>query len=55
MIAFVYDALFGYIKSFFFDVICSYLKGRGEPVRAYNGFVVLRRLRVRHLEYWHPN
>lgn len=55
MIAFVYDALFGYVKSFFFDVICTYLKRRGEPVRACDGFAWFRRWRVRHLEYWHPN
>lgn len=55
MIAFVYDAIFGYIKLFFYDVACTFnFKKGGESVKVSIGFAWLRRLRVRHLEYWHP-
>jgi hypothetical protein len=55
MITLVYDVVLGYISLFFFDEICTYIKNlRGEPVHTCIGFAWLRRLRVRHLEYWHP-
>lgn len=55
MIAFVYDVLFGYIRLSIFDGVCTYIKESGETVRPRIGFAWLRRMRVRHLEYWHPN
>lgn len=55
MISFVYSVIFGYIELFFFDEICTYLKQKGsDTVRPCIGFAWLRRMRVRHLEYWHP-
>ena len=48
MIAFVYDVLFGYVALLLVEENCTYPVGRNLPV---NDF---RRLRVRHLEYWHP-
>lgn len=55
MIAFVYDVVLGYIRLFFFDEHCTYhqLK-QGGTVHPGIGFAWLRRMRVRHLEYWHP-
>ena len=55
MITLVYDVLFGYKGLFFFDgEVCLFLKNRGEAIRPCIGFAWLRRLRVRHQKYLHP-
>lgn len=54
MITFVYDVLFGYTGLFFFDGACTYLKQGSETVHPCIGFAWIRRLRLRYLEYWHP-
>jgi hypothetical protein len=52
MLTFVYDVLFGYTMLSIIDGVCTKIKD-DEPVHStYTG--CLRRLRVRHLEYWHP-
>ena len=53
MEVFVYDILFGYVSSFFVKDF-TYLRTGGEPISVGVRFARLRRLRVRHLEYWHP-
>ena len=55
MFTLVYDVVTGIITLSFFVGDCTYLKDSGgEPVHTCIGFAWLRRLRVRHLEYWHP-
>ncbi len=56
MIALVYDVVFGYIVPFFLVESCAQIiESGGTPGKLSDGFAYLRRLRVRHLEYWHPN
>lgn len=55
MITLVYDVILGFITLSFFGGCCAYIKvSGGRPVHTSIGFAWLRRLRVRHLEYWHP-
>jgi hypothetical protein len=56
MVAFYYDFLFGYVRLFFLDESFTLIKKvfTKEPVSNSIGFGWLRRLRVRHAEYWHP-
>lgn len=53
MEVFVYDILFGYVSSFFVKDF-TYLITGGEAVFPQTLSFECRRLRVRHLEYWHP-
>lgn len=55
MIALMYNVILSYIGLSFFDGVCTYIKfSGGSPVHPCIGFAWLRRRRVRHLEYWHP-
>jgi hypothetical protein len=52
MITLVYDVLFGHTMLSIIDGECTKVQ-EGEPVDSvFTG--CLRRQRVRHLEYWHP-
>lgn len=54
MITLVYDVLFGYTMLSFIDDESTKITERGA-IPIYSAVIgCLRRLRVRHLEYWHP-
>lgn len=54
MITLVYDVLFGYTTLSFIDDESTKITERGA-IPIYSAVIgCLRRLRVRHLEYWHP-
>ena len=55
MIILLYDCLFGFQGLYLYNGDCIHLfKGNNMPVHTSIGFAWLRRLRVRHFEYWHP-
>ena len=55
MITLVYDVILGFVGLSFLGRVCTYIRfSGGRPVHTCIGFAWLRRLRVRHLEYWHP-
>ena len=56
MIILVYNVVLGFIMlSFFIGEHCTYIKeSGGKPVYTSDGFIWLKRLRVRYAEYWHP-
>lgn len=54
MMIFVYDVILGYIMPFILCEYCINVLMGGAPGQISDGFAYLRRLRVRHLEYWHP-